>query len=102
MKKSITTNDTIAFCHHLEQMIENCGLFVKYDAAHAARLATDAWRMIAVAVKFHWGDSNQESARKAVAKFRDTIPQDNYYAGVMGDFLNDTYMAFTGKGCKEV
>ena len=100
MKKSITTNDTITFCHHLEQMIENCGL--KYNAAQAAHLATDAWRMIAVAVKFHWGDSNQESARKAVAKFRDTIPQDNYYAGVMGDFLNDTYMAFTGKGCKEV
>lgn len=102
MKKSITTNDTITFCHHLEQMIENCGLFVKYDAAKAARLATDAWRMIAVGVKFHWRDSEKESARKAVAKFRDTIPQDHYYAGVMGDFLNDTYMAFTGKGCKEV
>ena len=101
MKKSITTNDTIAFCHHLEQMIKNCGLFVNYDAAHAARLATDAWRMIAVAVKFHWSDSNQESARKAVAKFRDTIPQNCYYAGVMGDFLNDTYMAFTSKDFKE-
>lgn len=37
MKKSISTNDTITFCHNLEQMIENCGLFVKYDAAHAAR-----------------------------------------------------------------
>ena len=102
MKKSITTNDTIAFCHHLEQMIENCGPFVKYDAAKAARLAADAWRMMAVAVKFHWRDSDKESARKAVVKFRDTIPQDNYYSGVMGDFLNDTFRSFTGKACKEV
>lgn len=101
MKKSITTNDTIAFCRHMEQMIENCGLFVKYDAAQAACLATEAWGMIAWAVKFHWSDSAKESASKAVAKFVDTIPQDHYYAVVMGDFLNDTYKAFTGKACKE-
>ena len=103
MKKSITINDTTAFGHHLEQMIKYCeALSVKYDAAEAASLAEDAWRMIAVAVKFHWNTSAKENARRAVVKFRDTIPQNSYYSGVMGDFLNDIYAAFTGKYCKEV
>lgn len=104
MKKSITTNDTIAFCHHLEQMIEIASrltLSEKYDAAQAAFLATDAWRMMAVAVKFHWADGDRENARRAVVKFLDTIPQDYYDNRAMGLFLSETFMAFTGKAVKE-
>lgn len=101
MKKSITTNDTITFCHHLEQMMEACRLPVKYDAAQAAFLAADAWRMMAVAVKFHWADGDRENARRAVVKFLDTIPQDYYDNRAMGLFLSETFMAFTGKAVKE-
>lgn len=102
MKKSITTNDTIAFCHHLEQMIENCGLTMDFSATRAARLATDAWRMIAVAVKSHWSESSSGSARRAVAQYLDEVNQGFYATGCMGNFLNETFMAFTGKACKEV
>lgn len=102
MKKSITTNDTITFCHHLEQMMGILRVPVhEYDPAQAACLAIAAWRMIAVAVKFHWADCDRENARRAVVKFLDTVPQDYYDNRVMGHFLNETFMAFTGKAVKE-
>lgn len=98
MKKSITTNDTITFCHHLTSIMKELTVV---ESALAAHRASEAWRMIAVAVKFHWCDSFRESARRAVAKYIDEVNQGYYAAGCMGNFLNDTFMAFTGKACKE-
>lgn len=98
MKKSITTNDTITFCHYLTTIMKELPTIESVGVAHRA---SEAWRMIAVAVKFHWSDSAKESARKAVVKYVDEVNQEFYAAGVMGNFLNDIYAAFTGKACKE-
>jgi hypothetical protein len=99
MKKSITNNDNIAFCFHLTAMMD-CGL-PNIEKGMAAKLAADAWRMLCVAVKFHWRAGEKESARRAIVRFLDEVDQGWYNSGCMGYFLNDTYRAFTGKAVKE-
>ena len=99
MKKSITNNDTIAFCHHLNSIMT---ALPTCESITAARHASEAWRMLCVAVKFHWNETTTRACREAVVRYMDEVNQDFYAASVMGNFLNDTFRSFTGKACKEV
>lgn len=99
MKKSITNNDTIAFCAYLSSLLRYLPNSV---STIQACLATEAWRMMSVAVKFHWRAGEKEAARQAVVAYVDGPGKGFYSSDALGDFLNDIYRSFTGKACKEV